>query len=395
MGKRARRRLIPSVIAALLLGATSAGAGQNFITYRLQASTPSGPDAVDEPDPIRHRRHSLSHAFLRSSEGMGESLLPSQPLDYEALASGITPVVVLHGRISHGLDWLRDEGGAEQAPERVTRILRTQGFVRGSLMASLAAAGISTSAASEAVRAFEQEIDLRRELRGGDRFAVLLERSFAANGRRLGEDRVIWAELRLYEKRTVAIHRFRPEGGSEQFWLASGLSVGKAPLKAPADAALMSSPFGKREGPVLGRRDAMHSGVDYAMAPRTPIPAAAAGIVKAAEPNGGYGKWVLIEHGSGLATAYAHLDGFAPGIEPGARVAQGDVIGFTGDTGFSTGPHLHYEVIVDGEAVDPMTHAASVRNMLRGTDLERFHAEIGRLLQNYAGTTPLPRLSLR
>lgn len=398
MGKRTRRRLIRSAIAAsaaLVMGATSIHAQHDFIAHPLQAPPPAAYDDVDDLEPARHRQHTLSHAFLRSSDGAGDSILPTQPLDYEALASGVTPVVVLHGQMSRGIDWLRLEGAAEQGTERTTSILRAQGLVRGSLSASFAASGISMAAAAEAMKAFEQEIDLGREVRGGDRFAVLVERSFGANGRRVGEDRVIWAELRLYDKRTVAIHRFRPEGGAEQFWLANGLSVAKAPLKAPADESLMSSPFGKRAGPILGVRDAMHNGVDYALGPRTPIPAAAAGIVKAAEVNGGYGKWVLIDHGGGLMTAYAHLDDFAPGLEAGSRVAQGDVIGFTGDTGFSTGPHLHYEVHVDGEPVDPMTHSASVRNMLRGADLERFHAEIGQLLQDYAGTAPLARLSLR
>jgi murein DD-endopeptidase MepM/ murein hydrolase activator NlpD len=157
----------------------------------------------------------------------------------------------------------------------------------------------------------------------------------------------------------------------------------------------MSSPFGKREGPILGKRDAMHTGVDYALPPGTPVPAAAAGIVKAAGTNGGYGKYVLIEHAAGLATAYAHLEAFPAHVAPGARVAQGDIIGFTGDTGFSTGPHLHYEVLVDGEPVDPMSHAASARDMLRGADLARFHAMFGDLLRDYAGIAPLARLSVR
>jgi murein DD-endopeptidase MepM/ murein hydrolase activator NlpD len=405
MGQRARLRLIAPRLAAglaLVLGATEVAAQlpfassgvsfeRGFVTHR---DAPAPSVDIDVPPTLRPRGERLSHAFLRSDDGDGGGLLPPSTLDYEALAAGVTPVVILRGQVARGVDWLRLDGAMPDVGV-TTHVFRAQGFVRGSLIASFAAAGIAAAASNEALRAFGQEIDLNRAVRGGDRFAALLERHFDANGRRIGEDRIVWAELRLYDRRTLAIHRFRPEGGVEQFWLADGLSVAKAPLKAPADAGLMSSPFGKREGPILGKRDAMHTGVDYALAPGTPVPAAAAGIVKAAEPNGGYGKWVLIEHAPGLATAYAHLESFAPDIAPGTRVAQGDIIGFTGDTGFSTGPHLHYEVLVDGEAVDPMSHAASARNMLRGADLARFHAAFGDLLRDYAGTAPLARLSIR
>lgn len=408
MGELPRRGLnLPrlAVSFALVLGASPVSAQipfgldiaarhvtceSGFVTYQSRLLSP----ALDDEPALLDRGESLSHAFLRSTGNVALPALPDHPVDYEALSSSIAPASAQPGQVLRSFAWLRDEGATEQATGVVIQVFRAQGFVRGSLPASFKAAGISTAAANEALRAFEEEVD-PRTVRSGDRFAALVERRIGADGRRIGEDRVVWAELRLYDRRTVAIHRFRPEVGAEQFWFTNGVSVARAPLKAPADASLMSSPFGKREGPILGKRDAMHTGVDYAIGPGTAVPAAAAGIVKAAEPNGGYGKWVLIEHGPGLATAYAHLESFAPGIVAGARVAQGDVIGFTGDTGFSTGPHLHYEVIVDGEAVDPMTHAASVRNMLRGADLERFHAEIGRLLRDYAGTAPLTRLSVR
>ncbi len=404
MGKRARLRLIATGVA-LTLGATGATAQlplnvfgapfeHGFVTHRDAPAPTASRDNLDPPPTLYPRGESLSHAFLRSDGGERDNLPPTPSFDYESLAGSLSAAVTARGQVARGIEWLR-LGDPEPGADVTTRVFRTQGVVRGSLAISFTAAGISTAAATEALRAFEQQIDLNRAVRGGDRFAVLVERRFDAAGRRAGEDRVVWAEIRLHDRRAVAIHRFRPEGGTERFWLADGLSVGKAPLKAPANAALISSPFGKREGPILGKRDAIHTGVDYALPPGTPVPAAAAGVIKAAEPNGGYGKWVLIEHAAGLATAYAHLDSFAPHIVPGARVAQGDIIGFTGDTGASTGPHLHYEVLVDGEAVDPMSHAASARDMLRGADLARFQALFSDLLRDYAGTAPLARLSIR
>lgn len=408
MGPHGRFRLIILRLLAgfwLALGASAAAAQmpfaahdalieRGFVVHRDAPTSFTGRDDLD-PQPTPHRRgEPLSHAFLRSNDGERGGLLPPWVLDYEALTAGPTPIVTLRGQVARGIDWLR-QGDVEREAGVTAHIFRAQGSVRGTLSASFVAAGISVAATNEALRAFEQEIDVRRAVRGGDRFAVLVERRFDAGGRRVGEDRVVWAELRLHDRRAVAIHRFRPEGGAERFWLADGVSVTKATLKAPADAALISSAFGKREGPVLGKRDALHTGVDYALPPGTPVRAAAAGVVKAAEPNAGYGKWVLIEHAPRLATAYAHLESFAPNVAPGARVAQGDIIGFTGDTGDSTGPHLHYEVLVANEAVDPLTHAASVRDMLRGADLERFQATFGALLRDYAGTQPLARLSAR
>ena len=398
MGRRAGIRLIvPRLVAglALVLSTTQAAAQSpfeyGFVSHRaapVRLVAPTLCPRGELPGEL------LSRASLRSDDDERGSPLATSTLDYEALASGITPFLSLRGQATSGVDWLCLAGAVADAGV-TTHVFRTQGFVRGSLLASFTAAGISLAATNEALRAFEQEAGLSRAVRGGDRFAALVERRVDASGRGIGEDRVVWAELRLYDRRTVAIHRFRPEGGTEQFWFADGRSVAGPPLKAPADARLMSSPFGKREGPTLGRHDAVHTGVDYALSPGTPVRAAAAGIVRTVEFDGGYGKWVQIGHASGLATAYAHLESFAPNLVPGLRVAQGAVIGFTGDTGLSTGPHLHYEVVVDGETVDPMTHAASVRAMLRGADLERFHTVFSDLLRNYAGMAPLARLSIR
>lgn len=396
MGRRTGRRLIARSSAAsllLLLGASTVAAQfePGFVTHRPGPAPLVSPDLVDQSSTARLRGTALGHAFLRSDDGLS----PAQAMGYEALAGSITPVVSLRGQVVRGLERLRRDGAA-QGSGVATQVFRAQGLVRDSLLASFTAAGISPTAANEALRAFEHQINLRLKLRGGDRFAVLVERRFDHDGRRVGEDRIVWAELRLYGRRTVAIHRFRPDGGTEQFWLADGLSAIKPSLKPPADAGLVSSPFGKREGPILGKhQDLRHTGVDYALASGTPVMAAAAGIIRAAEPNGGYGKWVLIEHAGGLATAYAHLQSFAPGIVPGKRVKQGDVIGTSGDSGLSTGPHLHYEVLVDGEPVDPMTHPASVRAALHGADLERFYAAFSDLLRDYAGMAPLAQASSR
>jgi murein DD-endopeptidase MepM/ murein hydrolase activator NlpD len=118
----------------------------------------------------------------------------------------------------------------------------------------------------------------------------------------------------------------------------------------------------------------MHEGVDLAVPRGTPVYAASEGVVTGARPNGGYGNWVRVDHADGVATAYGHLSRFAPRIKPGVRVARGELLGFSGNTGRSTGPHLHFEVIADGQPVDPLAHAGLAQ--LAGADFERFTRQV-------------------
>jgi len=122
----------------------------------------------------------------------------------------------------------------------------------------------------------------------------------------------------------------------------------------------------------------MHEGVDLVASPGTPIMAAADGVVVGAEPKGRYGNWIEIAHDGKLATVYGHLSAFAPGIAPGVRVEQGDVIGFTGMTGRTTGPHLHFEILVNGRPTNPIAHAATKHGLLRGPELVRFRKAVER-----------------
>jgi murein DD-endopeptidase MepM/ murein hydrolase activator NlpD len=132
----------------------------------------------------------------------------------------------------------------------------------------------------------------------------------------------------------------------------------------------------------FGHRMELHEGVDLVAPSGTSIHAAGDGIVLGAEPRGGYGNWIEIEHEGGLSTVYGHLVSYAPGIEPGVRVRQGDVIGYVGTTGRTTGPHVHFELRANGKPADPMSNAAFKRPMLRGSDLERFRKLVAQLLAN-------------
>jgi len=309
-----------------------------------------------------------------------------------------------------------DEEARAQALLPFTRSLSASGTVTGSLAGSTAAAGVPPAGMLAALRAFDGATGPRPP-QDGDAFFVRWEQTYSIEDRPIGVGRVQWAELQRADGSTVAIHRFRPREGGEQFFLASGEAATPPAIALPLDEVNVSSRFGRRPDPLgaaMGGplrnpravrqaaaaarggnryfgyvpRILMHEGVDLAVPRGTPVYAASEGVVSDARPNGGYGNWVRIDHADGVATAYGHLSRFAPRIKPGTRVARGELLGFSGSTGRSTGPHLHFEVIADGQPVDPLAHAAVAQ--LAGADLERFAKQVAaeqRERENEAATT--------
>lgn len=172
-----------------------------------------------------------------------------------------------------------------------------------------------------------------------------------------------------------------PTGGTS----GNGGSVNAA---TPLGAALGLSPYGgawqAAPRPAAKATLFMHEGIDFVAPAGTPVYAAADGVIVGAAPNGRYGNWIRIDHGGKLATVYGHLMAFAPGIEPGETVSRGELIGFVGSTGRSTGAHLHFEVVNDGKAVNPITHPELKTMQLRGPDLDRFRKQVARSLEERA-----------
>jgi murein DD-endopeptidase MepM/ murein hydrolase activator NlpD len=387
-----------------------------------------------------------------------------------------------------------DEDARYLACQPFTRQIAAGGTIARSFDASLAEAGVPAAAMLEARRALATSIDLGRDVAAGDQFYVRYEQVFTAEGTPLGVGRVMWAELRTKAKGTIALHRFRPQGGVERLWLASGEAATLPSIRLPLDAVTVSSGFGLRADPldkpsgpavamgplpdpaksvpaayaevpaseksvppppeepvkparrqmpsgffpgqpgfggfsmnsrhaldgtdlqrVVAERDAearraaaaraadapsdtaeqtqqaavaappaprvvrplfMHDGADLVAPTGTPVYAASDGVVIGAAPNGGYGNWIRIDHPGKLSTVYGHLSSFAPGIQEGASVSQGELIGFVGNTGRSTGAHLHFEILSNGKAVDPLAYPELKRTQLRGADLERFRKQI-------------------
>lgn len=275
----------------------------------------------------------------------------------------------------------QDDGGysGEEKIYRVSpRIVRVQGERGGSLEQSGVAAGAPSAAMTEFIRALSYDVDFQRELKVGMKFTVLLEQQVTSDGKVTHPGRLLAGELNL-GKRTVTVIRFRPQAGAEQFYNPRGESVVRSFLRTPMDASKVTSRFGLREHPILGY-SAMHTGVDFGAPMGTPILAAGAGKVTMAGYNGGYGIFVKLEHTREIGTGYGHMSRLGPGIKPGAVVRQGQVIGFVGSTGMSTGPHLHYEFYRGGRAVNPLAQKFAMQASVGGKDLARFKALAGQYL---------------
>lgn len=286
----------------------------------------------------------------------------------------------------------------------VSREITVGGMVEGAVEASLARAGLPARLGPE----------LKDVLESGDEFFVHYQQTFTGDGREIGAGRIVSGEVMTANRRRLAFYRFRPTRGAEQLWLANGEALAPPAMRLPLEAINVSSGFGVRADPFEQPRNGlgapsrlgtvgatintatargvalglapgpgrttsrggaaflMHNGVDLLAPSGTPVLAASDGTVVGAAPNAGYGNWIRIDHAQNVATVYGHLSAFAPGIAAGAKVERGQVIGFVGNTGRSTGPHLHFEVIDRGRAIDPMSFPRTRRAKLEGADLERF-----------------------
>jgi len=304
-----------------------------------------------------------------------------RPPDDEAHASPILLALTIRPEPRREITLERDDEGDYSVEveiyDVVSKLQRASGTVEGSVINSAEAAGVPRPALVEMLRAFSWDVNFQHDIKVGDRFDVLIEQAWTSDGWPVDAGRVLWAELTTGGgEQSFSIYRFKPHDGEEFFYNSEGESVVKALLRTPLNMSRISSRFGMRHHPVL-RFTRLHAGIDFAAPPGTPILAAGAGRVVEAGPNGGYGRWVKISHANGLATGYAHLSRIAPGVRRSARVRQGQVIGFVGSSGLSTGPHLHFELHRNGRPVNPLSVAqTAMRTRLGGEDLARFKAHV-------------------
>lgn len=252
-----------------------------------------------------------------------------------------------------------------------------RGTIENNLSLAAQNAGVPMPIMIEMIRIFSFDVDFQRELQPGDSFEVLYQALFEANGTLAKTDSVLHASLTLSGKR-LDLYNFMPESGIDDFFDATGQSVRKTLMRTPIDGARLSSRFGMRRHPVLGYSK-MHQGTDFAAPRGTPIYAAGDGVIDTAGRNGGYGKYVRIRHNSTYKTAYAHMSRIAKGMSRGKRVRQGQIIGYVGSTGRSTGQHLHYEVIANGRQVNPLNIKLPSGEKLKGANLKKFSRRLAEI----------------
>ncbi|HXL13076.1 MAG TPA: M23 family metallopeptidase [Bradyrhizobium sp.] len=237
------------------------------------------------------------------------------------------------------------------------------------------------------VRIYSYDIDFQRKVQPGDSFDVFFAGEDEGGGNN-EKTEVLFASLTVGGE-TKKYYRFQtPDDATVDFYDETGKSAKKFLVRKPVNNAIMRSGFGGRRHPILGYVK-MHTGVDWATPYGTPIFASGNGVVEKVGWEGGYGKYVRIKHNNGYETAYGHLSAYAKGLEPGKRVRQGQVIGFVGSTGMSTGAHVHYEILVNGRFVDPIRIKLPRGRSLEGPIMAGFEKERDRLdaMMNNRGST--------
>jgi murein DD-endopeptidase MepM/ murein hydrolase activator NlpD len=345
----------------------STKAGQSFqLTFQLP------PEAVPLPPD--------------TTPGVINIPLPNQDAADDADPNGIvtpatpTPVgrllsIAFSPSVEHNITVSRAADGSFGANDVVKQLVqhhhRAGATIDSSLYLAATQAGIPTDVVIEMIHMFSYKVDFQRDLKPGDSFEVYYDYYYTPEGLPAKQGNIAYAMMRTGGKE-ITLYRFQPDANQPaDYFDAHGENVKGMLMKTPVDGARISSGFGMRFHPVLGYTR-MHKGIDFAVPVGTPVMAAGTGTVKIAGHMGGYGNYLRIDMGNGYGTAYGHLSRFAPGIHMGSRVRQGQVVAYSGNTGMSTGPHLHYEILVKGEQVNPLKVKVAEGRKLAGNELRTF-----------------------
>ena len=223
------------------------------------------------------------------------------------------------------------------------------------------------------IKLYSFDLDFQRDIKKNTLVSVSYDVSQIKENDEIEYKDINYALLSI-EGKKLEYFKFFTDDGYIDYFNRSGKNVKKSILKTPLDGARLSSNFGMRKHPISGYNK-MHKGVDFAAPKGTPIYAGGNGVIEYVGNNGGYGKYIRIRHNNNYKTAYAHLSGYNKKISKGVRVNQGDIIGYVGNTGNSTGPHLHYEIILNGKQINPMKLKLPSGKTLKGEELKRFKDE--------------------
>jgi murein DD-endopeptidase MepM/ murein hydrolase activator NlpD len=250
---------------------------------------------------------------------------------------------------------------------------------------SLYADGVNSNVPNEVlvklIQLFSFDLDFQRDIKKNTAVSISYEKTYVENASEFSIGDIDYAKIEI-GKNNLEYFKFLTDEGFIDYFNREGKNVKKSILKTPLDGARLSSNFGMRKHPISGFNK-MHKGIDFAAPIGTPIYAGGNGIVEYVGTNGGYGKYIRIRHNNEYKTAYAHLNSYKKGISKGVRVNQGEVIGYVGNTGRSTGPHLHYEIIYQNKQINPLTLKLPSGKILKGEELKRFEKNYKMILANH------------
>jgi len=344
------------------------GRGDTLIGLLLAA----GADSIEAHEAVAKLRAIFNPRKLRAGQEIWTELLPAAAPEERPLLQSLE----FDMDFAERLRVARAPDGKFFA-ERTSLAVETswvgaEGVIDDSLYLAAERADVPAAIIVDLIRVFSFNVDFQRDIWPGDRFAVVYEKMQSADGKvRLGH--ILLGELVL-RGRPMILHRFTPPSdGRTDYFDAKGVSARRLLMRTPIDGARLSSRFGKRKHPILGYTK-MHSGIDFAAPTGTPIMAAGDGVIDFIGRHGGYGNMIRIRHNGTYKTAYAHMSRFKSGMAKGKRVRQGETIGYVGSTGRSTGPHLHYEVFVNDQRVNPLSLRLPTGKALAGKDLAAFQA---------------------
>ncbi|MCF6762758.1 peptidoglycan DD-metalloendopeptidase family protein [Pseudomonas fragi] len=383
--------------AADLVQATNEANPSPFAQIEQQDSAPVETAKVEAPAPAAptHREVIVSkgdtlstlfqkvglpatsvHEVLASDKQAKQfsQLKHGQKLEFEMSPDGLQ-LNKLHSQVSDLETITLNKNAKGYTFRRVTtqptmRSAYAHGVISSSLSVSGQRAGLPHSTTMDMAKVFGYDIDFAQDIRPGDQFELIYEQK-VINGKTVGTGNILSARFTNRGKTFTAV-RYTNKQGISNYYTADGNSMRKAFIRTPVDFARISSRFSSgRKHPILNKIRA-HKGVDYAAPRGTPIKATGDGKVLLAGRRGGYGNTVIIQHGNTYRTLYGHMQGFAKGVKTGGSVKQGQVIGYIGTTGLSTGPHLHYEFQVNGVHVDPLGQKLPMADPIAKAERTRF-----------------------
>ncbi|WP_347938727.1 M23 family metallopeptidase [Rickettsia oklahomensis] len=252
------------------------------------------------------------------------------------------------------------------------KVAKSSVSIESNFMSALKKLGLSNNSIIELINAYAYQIDFQRQIKNGDTVTVITEKYVTEDGKFAHHGKILYVSLNLSGKE-YNIYNYSHDNNTNNyaFFSEDGKSVKRSLLKTPLKVIKVSSYYGNRKHPILGYTK-MHKGVDFAAPAGTPIYSAGNGVITEIGWKSGYGKFIQVKHSGRLSTAYAHASHFAKNLKVGSIVKQGQIIAYVGSTGRVTGPHLHYEVKIDGKHVNPMSVKTTPGIELNGTKLEKF-----------------------